>query len=248
MVRDAEIIRVDARQIRNLLIRAGVFIVVLGISVSFSRIAAGGQLGADDLGARFELHTENSLSAWFSSLLLLASSPLFALFAIRSRGQRQGRNTLAWSGLAVLMLAMSLDEMASFHEHAGVVFDIRVAGFHGGYSWVAIGFAFVLVFGLVYAPFVRRLAAELRRDLIIGAAVFFGGAVGVETLNAYTASTDGTDATYRYVAQTAVEEGMEMLGAILVIYALLAHLQRNDWSVTFRFRASHAADESRSSI
>lgn len=237
MANETDNFLIDPSSIRNRLLRISVFLVVLGTAVSLSRVAAGGEIGIDDLGGRFELHTENSLPAWFSSLLLGASAPALALLARHAHRQDDRRSTLAWGGLAFVMLFLSIDEIASFHEYAGAVLGIEVANLHGGYSWVVVGVAFVVVFCLVYAPFVWRLGPELRRDLIVGAAFFFGGAVGFETLNAYTASGAGTDATYRYVLQTAGEEGLEMVGSTLILYALLAHLQRNAWSVSLHFSA-----------
>ena len=237
MANETDHFLIDPRSVRSRLIEVSVFLVVLGTAVSLSKVAVGGEIGASDLGARFELHTENSLPAWFSSALLGASAPLFALLARQARRRSDRHSTWAWGGLALLMLALSIDEIASFHEYASAVFNIEVGGLYGGYSWVVVGAAFVIVFGLVYAPFVLRLTSDLRRDLTIGAAVFFGGAVGFETLNAYTASTVGTDATYRYVLQTAAEEGLEMVGSTLILYALLAHLHRNAWLVSFRFGA-----------
>lgn len=236
MANETDSFEIDPRSIRNRLLRISAFLVVLGTAVSVSRVAAGGELGVGDLGGRFELHTDYSLPAWFSSLLLGASAPLFALLAHHAHRENDRRTALAWGGLALLMLSLSIDEIAGFHEYAGIVLGIEVAGLHGGYSWVAVGAAFVVVFGLVYAPFVWRLEPALRRGLIVGVAVFFGGAVAFETLNAFTASRAGTDATYRYVLQTAGEEGLEMVGSTLVLYALLAHLQRRAWSASLHFR------------
>src|SRR3546814_18249062 len=73
------------------------------------------------------------------------------------------------------------------------------------------GLAFTVVFAVVMTPFVRRLDLRLRRRLTLAAGLYFGGALGVEMLNADVAAS-AVDATYRYVLQTAAEEAPEMIG------------------------------------
>lgn len=233
-----DVITLDSRRLIATLFRIAVAIAVLGTIVSAIKLQKGLYQQDDDVGARFELHTEGSLAVWFSTLVLVASVPLFAILARRAKQGAARTERYAWTGLAVLFALLSLDELASFHELASILVDEDILGFYDGYNWLVFGIVFVLALAAVYGPFVVRLDDPLRWLLILGGVTFLGGAVGVEAFNANTASTIGDD-NYRYLLMTSVEELMEMCGAVLVLFALLDHLGRLGYDLNLRF---HRAD------
>lgn len=231
---EPDVVAVDSRRLTATLLRIAVAITVLGTIVSTAKLEKGYYQQDNDLGGRFELHTEGSLAVWFSTLVLVASVPVLVIFARRAKQIGERRDCYAWAGLAVLFALFSLDELASFHEYAAVVVDHDFLGFYAGYNWLVFGILFVPVLAIVYGPFAFRLDDPLRLRLVLGAAIFFGGAVGMEAFNANTASTIG-DENYRYLLGTSVEELMEMCGAIVVLFALVDHLGRLGYELSLRF-------------
>lgn len=241
---ESQELAIDPRRVLGVLIRIAVVIVITGTAVSLIRVNVGWEVDPSDFGARFELVREQSLPSWFSSLQLAASAPLLCLLAWRSK-RAGSADWYRWAGLAVLMTVFSLDEVASFHEYSSVILGIEVFGFHGAYNWVVFGAIFLVVLGVVYAPFVAGLEPVLRLRLVLGAGIYFGGALGVEMLNAHLASNGG-EAGYRYALQTTVEESMEIGGAILVFYALLCHVLQPGYRLVVSL--AEAADGSRERV
>ncbi len=233
---DVQQIVVDPRRVIAVLVKATVAIVATGTAVTLVRLHLGWESAQSDFGARFELHRELSLPTWYSSALLGASAPVLALIALRTR-TAGSRDWTRWAGLAFIVATFSLDEVASFHEYSSVILGIEVFGFRGAYNWVVFGLAFVAVLSVSYAPFIARLEPVVRKRLLLAAAVYFGGAVGVEMLNAYTASRVG-DAGYQYALQTTLEESMEMAGALLLLHTVLWHLLRPGYRLVVRSAVS----------
>lgn len=223
-------VTIDVDRVLGLVVRVAVVLVACGTAVSIIRIVSGDPGDVADLGARFELYNDQTLPTWFSSILLLASVPLLAVMASRS-GPERGRDRWHWAGLATMVAVFSVDEVATFHEYMSAVVGVEILGFFEGYNWVVFGIAFVVVAVAAYARFVLRLPTDLRRGLALGALLYFGGALGVEMLNAHTASTIG-DQTYRYVLGTTVEESLELAGSTLVLITLLDHLRLRGHAVT----------------
>jgi hypothetical protein len=161
----------------------------------------------------FDLDDEPTVPTWFSSMILLVGAALFYVVA-KATKQRGGRDVRYWYGLAAGVAFASMDEIAAIHEQVKTLYG----------DWIKYGLGLVVVGAIVYIPFVLRLAPKTRRRLIIALIVYLAGAVGVE------AATDPTIFTFsiesiQYVIATAIEEGLEMTGAILLISALIQHLR-----------------------
>lgn len=215
-------VSIDPARVLGVLVRIAVVLVLAGTAVSLIRVASGTPFYRADLGARFELYNDQTLPTWFASVTLLASVPLLGVMGSTS-GPEGGRDRLRWYGLAALVLLFSIDEVATLHEYTAVIVDVDFLGFIRGYNWVVVGIPFVAALTVLYMPFVARLPRPLRGRLVLVALTYFGGALGVEMLNAHTASTIGDD-TYRYVVGTTVEESLELVGSILLLHSLLVHL------------------------
>lgn len=173
----------------------------------------------------FDLNAEGAAPAWFSSMLWAGAAALAARCGLAAAQSR--RDTARWMVLAALFLFLSADEAASIHEVVGLFLERGVSGsgpFY--YVWVWYGIALVLVVGLLFFRFVMRLPARTRRAVFAAAAVYCAGALGVEMLGA--AVEDRTLSGFPLGADwsqaIAVEEGLEMLGVILLIGGLLDFL------------------------
>lgn len=178
-----------------------------------------------DLALLLKLSAEHTIPAYFSALMLLGSAGL--LWMIARVAQRGGRPFVRhWRWLAIIFVYLSVDESCSIHELAiepmqRVLGDRAVGLLH--YAWVVPGAAVVLGLGLVYLRFVLHLPAGVRNRVIAAGALYVGGAIGMEMIGAYFASTSSTR-TMQYAASALVEEMMEMFGVVLFIHVLLIHL------------------------
>lgn len=172
----------------------------------------------------FNVDDEMNLPTWYASMTLAASSVLLALigFARRTAGKA---DSWYWLGLSLVFLYVSADEAAFMHELLNPV--LRQSLVLPGllyYGWVSAGIVVVAVGGLLYARFVWRLPRPIRRAFILAAALYLGGALGVEMLGAAHAYRYGVD-NLGYSIWTTIEEALEMAGVIVFIHGLLRQLE-----------------------
>lgn len=160
--------------------------------------------------AFFDLDEEESFGTWFNSGILLIAA---ALLVHQARVVRaQGAPWQAWwlvLGLGFCFL--SIDEIAGMHEFMNTVMEET--------PWTVVGFPILALVGLSYLPFLWHHRWRTGLLFLLAGAIYGGGAVGVEHL------TDREVNSLHYNMWTALEEGMEMLGVILFIYALLDHMR-----------------------
>lgn len=157
----------------------------------------------------FDLDEEESFGTWFSSGILALSSFLLFLQAriLRARGDRWHR---WWSVLGAGFIVLSIDEIVGMHEFGNTLL--------GDTSWTVVGGPLMLVVAAAYVPFFRRYWGRTAKLFLVSGVVYGLGAVGIEHIS-------GTDVnSLAYNMSTAVEEGLEMGGVILFIYAVLDHM------------------------
>ncbi len=169
----------------------------------------------------FDLNAEANLPTWYSSMLLFAGA-LAAGWIARARWTAGDAFRLQWAALAGVLLFFSAEEVAGLHEQISAALQAALG--LGGllfYAWVIPGLLAVIVLGAFFFRFFRQFNPSFRRGLILGAALYFGGALGVEMLGGALESAQGTRDTLAYALLAAVEEGLEMFGAVVVLRSLL---------------------------
>jgi hypothetical protein len=171
--------------------------------------------------------------------LLLCSVLLAAIAAAKKRDSDP--YTLHWSVLSIIFLFLSMDEVARIHETVLPGLGVALANFVGFapegfpyYSWVVPGAILVLVVLLAYLRFLARLPKKTLLLFLVAGVLFMGGALGVEVLDAReaflyeTGARNGEDITGAVRVWDLVlvlsEEGLEMLGVVVFIYALLSYI------------------------
>lgn len=160
--------------------------------------------------AFFDLDEEESFGTWFNSGLLLIAALLLIQQAriLRAQGGPWHR---WWLILGIGFCVLSMDEVAGMHEWVDSMLEDT--------PWTVIGAPIFALVGLAYMPFLWHYRWRSGLLFLIAGAIYGGGAVGVEHF------TDTEVNSLHYNMWTALEEGMEMLGLIVLIYALLDHLR-----------------------
>jgi hypothetical protein len=173
----------------------------------------------------FDLDGEGNIPTFFSVLLILLAALLQGLLARLDR-QRDPRQASMWLILSFGFLLMAYDEAFSVHEGLSTpVRDLLGGGslvfFH--YAWTIPALLLVLVLGLIFLRFWLHLPAPTRAGSLLAAALYLGGAIGIELLGGLHDSIHlVNDFTYTMIA--ALEESLEMAGLIVFIRVLLDHL------------------------
>jgi NADH:ubiquinone oxidoreductase subunit K len=174
---------------------------------------------------RFDFAGDKTVPTWFSSeLLLLCAIFLFIIF--QSKANQASKYKWHWLGLAVIFLALSIDETATLHEwSSSLLASYELDGIFY-YAWVLFGLGFVGLFALVYGRFFFHLPKAQQRSFFLAAALYVGGALVVEMFNGRYESLFGAE-TLTYQLMTAVEELMEMGGVLLFIDALMKYIAKH---------------------
>lgn len=174
------------------------------------------------VGRFFMLQNENSITTWFTVVLIALNALLLSLNATAARQLRTG-SALPWLILAVVIAYLSMDEMLELHERVGVAvahslnFSDKIT-----FPWVVTGLTFTVVVALSFLGFLRRLPRRTAKLFILAGGIYVGGALGVEVIESLTVSKFGMGALFHI--EVMVEECMEMFGQALFAYALLDHL------------------------
>ena len=218
------------RQIRRLII----VLIVVDISLITANV-----IGAPSF---LDLDQEQNFPTWYSSAKLLGTA-MVALWcmAIEPRPTRRGMRSMMWTAVAVLFLALSIDETSSAHERlaaavmssdAGEVLRTRVLGGDGAKD----AFIWPILFAPVIVAIIYFLVIALctllkgnRRSIVLGltGCAAFGAAVILEGLAVYRSppvETWGESEISRYFRFAIVEESAEIIGATLMLAALALHV------------------------
>lgn len=176
----------------------------------------------------FNLGAEGNLPAYLSALnLLVAGLLLLIITAAKPKGQRA-----AWAVLGAGFIFMSVDEAAQIHEPIiGRSFESHFGRFDSPffhYGWVVVALVGVLVVGVCYLRFLWRLPRPYGRLFIASAALFVGGAVGMELVEGWMASgAAGPVSRNWFPWRMLAEEVGEAAGVALFVYSLLRYMKEH---------------------
>lgn len=188
-----------------------------------------------------DLDGENNLPALFSTALLLSASVLLALIA-RLERHDGAPDATKWTLLAIGFLLMGMDEALALHEHLIAPLRALLGGRQLGifyFAWVIPGIVLVAALGAFFLPFLSRLPRSTAVAFVLAAAIYLGGALGVELVEGWWREGHGhRNAVYHLLVS--LEEGMEMLGTVFFIHALLLYLAGHHGEVRLRFDAADA--------
>jgi hypothetical protein len=263
---DIMVLAIYAKTIVRTIIIAVLLITLASLAARFALYVWGGEGFLQPLRI-LDVGEERSIPTWFESILFLLCSILLAVVAVAKK-QRDDRYSLHWGILSIILLLLSLDEVASIHEAIGAQLERllhNITGFNASgaitFFWVVPGAVFVFIVLLAYVRFLVHLPQTTRRLFLFAGALFVLGALGLEMLTAQVMSSSGGIADWVVSAsggmvdqgsassiptilkglQTSVEEMFEMLGLTAFIYALLAYIRSYVEDINVRVRIDKSA-------
>lgn len=213
---------ISPRKVLSLLLAVIGVLVLASLATQVLRFHLGHDY-AKGLVPAFFVDRENNVPTWFSTILLFLCAILLAVIAAarHAAGDRFARH---WTVLAGGFVLMSLDEAAGIHEL--LIQPMRQTLEAGGafyFSWIIAGMGLVALLGLYFLRFVIELEVRWRRLFLAAAALYLGGALGLEMVGGAWVDARGFD-NFTYTLIALAEETLEMLGASLFVYGLLAFI------------------------
>jgi hypothetical protein len=214
----------SSRRIALVLILLVLCLILSNLATEFSKFFLGHDhlLGLVPL---FYVGAEANIPTWFSSVMLLLSSILLAMIAFAKKCDRD-RYLFHWIVLSLIFLCLSMDEVAQIHERLSLLSDYIVAPGTSSFfrhSWVISGAAFVIIFVLMYIRFLFNLPIRIRYLFLTAGTLLAGGAIGLEMIYGYWREAYGYGGIGLQMI-VALEEFLEMLGAVIFIYALMSYM------------------------
>ena len=158
----------------------------------------------------FELDEENNLPTWFSSFILL--NVAFVLYISSKRTGLEKKSH--WRFIAFGFLLLAIDEVAGLHETFNSSIEM---------NWAIPGAILILFVAAAYVPFLLSLRGKLALLFILSGALFVSGAIVTELF-----SEDMESDSWGYAVAVALEEGLEMFGALLFLWLNLKELEAID--------------------
>lgn len=177
----------------------------------------------------FDMGVEANLPTFFSTFQLLVASLLLAVIGLVRRQEGDAR-AAQWLLLALIFLLLAVDESAEIHEMSVRPFRDFAPWLATGifyWAWVLPAMALVAWVAWRYAGFVfNYLPKETRRHTVLGAALFVGGAVGVEMPEARYVEQHGME-NFAYGLFVLVEEVLEMAGVLVFLTGVMNYCNRH---------------------
>lgn len=198
-----------------------IFLLLLGNIISIVKL-----LNFADAITAFDFDAEKNIPTHFSSLMLIISSGLLFLIAVNNKKTKSPY--IAWLGLSLIFLFLSLDEAVSIHEKLNT--PLRETFNASGllyYAWVIPYGLGLILFVATYTKFLLNLSKKIRFLFLISGFIFVLGAIGFELLGGNQAEAFGVN-NILYTIYFTCEEFLEMLGIAVFIYTLLTYIE-NQW-------------------
>lgn len=218
-------LNIMARRLTLALALIAIVLAALSITGKLVQDAAGDNSPEllDTLVRIFNVNRERSVPTWYASVVLLLGGLVSGLIAVIKRARRDAFS-FYWLGLSALFIYFSADEAAELHEYftepLGEALETTGPLY---FAWIIVGALAVIFVGLIYLRFWLRLPPRIRWLHLLAAVCYVGGGIGVEMIGSNLWYLEG-GSSLAYSAVGTVEELLEMLGAVIFLYAQLAYL------------------------
>ena len=157
----------------------------------------------------FDLDEEQSFGTWFSAILLLIAALQVHSFRYRLKSSDMTFQ-MQLVALEAGFVFLSIDEIAGLHETVNTLTPD---------SWTIYLFPAVALIGVFFVSFLRHFDRVIACAVAVSAAIYVGGAFGIEFASEIFAERNMLD-SLPYVIATGVEESLEMIGVLLFVWAM----------------------------
>lgn len=190
----------------------------------------------------FNADLENNIPTIFSYAILLFATLLLAIISIVKKNQKD-KNQILWWIITCIFFLVGTDEILGSHELMAISLR-KIFNFSGFFffAWV-IPFAIILfLLSIIFFKFIfLYLPPQTRKKFIIAAIIYIGGALGLEFIGGYFFTNWGGD-NLSWIILTTFEEGLEMVGIIYFILALLEYFQNQIGQVLLTATSENPAE------
>jgi heme A synthase len=188
-----------------------------------------------------DIDREYNIPTVFSSLLLLLVALVLAIVT-RLEKARTSSAVLYWSILSWGFLFMAIDEIGSLHERLispirKLLGDRSLGIFY--FAWIIPAMMLIVILALFFWRFWIHLSRKIRKNLLIASILYLGGCIGCEMLGGYYAELYGFQ-NFGYGLIASMEEGLEMLGAIVFSWGLMTYIADEYGEIEFQFERVRA--------
>lgn len=212
-------------------------LVIFSIGVQFSKFVLG-HGGLKGLVPLLYLDGERNIPTYFSILLMLAAASLLAIITIVNR--KQGLPYIwKWAILSLGFFFMAFDEAFQVHERLtlpvrSLLGETNLGLFY--FAWIVPAIGLVLCLAMFFRRFLLHLPVRARLRFLTAGALYLGGAIGIESIGGrYAESLVAADWTYSLFV--AAEEGLEMAGLVVFLWALLEYCAESYGKIQLRFES-----------
>jgi hypothetical protein len=217
---------ISVNTLTNFLFKVAVAIIVLDLLALTFTMLTGHDSVLGLLGI-LDLDRERGVGMLFQVLLLLLSSIL--LWKTGDAARQGVAPEGPWRFLSGAFFFLMLDEFNSIHERLMPVMW-SIVGDEGifRFAWIVPYGIAVVVLAIWLLPKILRLPVEPRNYLILAAALYVSGALGMEAVTGWRLDAIGGESArpeFFYEFGTTIEESLEMFGIIFLLRALFGMLR-----------------------
>lgn len=174
-----------------------------------------------ELKQLFDIGQESNVPTYVNTVLLTAVASFACLGAVTRPGRTERHGFWLVAAIAGFL---AVEEAAGIHERVGAPAD-RTLDRWGidwpTYAWVVPGAAVSIVVLAMSLRRLRLLSHPTRRTVTVAAAMFVGGAIGVESINGWVRDLPSRPG---YFIGTMVEETLEMAACVVAGAGLLGSI------------------------
>ena len=166
----------------------------------------------------FFFEFEKNIPTLFSSFILLSAGLLMSYLS-RQKKEIDAKLGTFWKALGYVFIYLAADEWFSLHE------ILNQFGKYSFPSWLVFYVPLALVIGLLCVKPLFRVPSALRNQIILAGLLYSCGAVLFEFVNAKVGAFQFSDIRYQVILF--LEDGLEMLGVLVLIRALISYLRKD---------------------
>jgi hypothetical protein len=224
---------ISARRLAGAVVATSAIVWIIGVARILLLEAIGTDTPLTDL-SRLDLDSDLTMPSWYSSLLLASLALLAILVGLAGRSKRP-TDVWRWNLLGVLFVLLSMDEAIALHEMSLAALDRFEMPAIFTFGWIPFAIVLIVILGTLYVPFLLRLPRKLAVGMLVSAAVYVFGVIGMGMINGVVFEALSFRKDFNYSLLSSVEEAFEIAGLTLLIVVLIRHLTEGEPTV-FGFR------------